>query len=118
VPLPNHVLICAQVMKERFAVGDTPTARFLNLIKPEHLFQGAWLIADEGEKFQACLAALVLSYEQGTPEYDQVNEEIATIAALGRAIASKDVNQFIALGARKAPPLQLAKLWYERTGAR
>jgi hypothetical protein len=111
----NTLLIAASTLKE-YAVGNTPQERFLNLMKPEHLAQTDWCLKDDGEQFQACLAALIMSYEKGTPEYEQVSVEISFIAALGRALESRNPELFKALGGRESPPLGLVTLWHSRPG--
>jgi hypothetical protein len=120
VALSNLQLIAAAMFKDRVdRQTNNPVTRFKSIIRPEVVAECCGMLGtDDGLRFQAALAGLLLSYEPGTLGFQEVTTEVGHIAALGRAIQAGSKEQFEALGRREGPHLGLTALWHTRESGR
>lgn len=99
-----------------YAVGETIEERFKNIVKPEHLSEGCWMTSTDDEQFRSAVGALMLSYGEGTPEFERIQAEMKFInqfsafinaAKVGLSVSPLEIDEnFQAIG--------LLKLWKER----
>lgn len=112
----TSVVIGAQLLK-RYAVGDTPEARFKEIIKPRHLAEGCWMTSNEDEEFRCAVGGLILSYETGSPEQERVLMEMQQINRLSTVLQAATLG----MGIGEIPetpegfaPIRLLDLWRAR----
>jgi hypothetical protein len=96
-----------------YAVGETIVERFTNVIKPEHLREGCWMTTKDDEQFRAAVGAVMVSYGVGTPEFEQLQNEMKLInqfsAFIQAAMTGLNVEPPVADPTHK--PLGLLGIW-------
>lgn len=114
--LPTSVVIGAQVLSQ-FGKGDTPEARFGNIIKPDNLSAGCWMTTKEDEQFRAAVGGLILSYQEDSPERERIQTEMRQINRLSAMLQSASLG--MGIGEIPEPPqgyepIGLLALWRNR----
>lgn len=113
--LPVAVSISIQGL-QRYAVGEDVKARFENIIKPQHISEACWITTNEDECFRAAVGALMLSYGQGTPEFERIEAEMQVINQLSAMFNAAEVGLSVTPPEMEEgfEPIGLLGLWQNR----
>lgn len=114
--IPVTVSIAIKVL-QRYAVGDDIKSRFENIIQPQNISDACFMTTNEDEQFRASVGALMLSYGEGTPEFDRIQAEMRMINQLSAMLNAAQVGLTTGVPEMEEgfEPIGLMGLWRART---